>query len=370
MKSHSGDESSLSYLPQLDGLRGLAVLMVLGSHWLPHAWQLSIPWGNWGVQLFFVLSGFLITRILLQAREVNPRRGSVLRAFYVRRILRIFPAYYVTLAVLVACDVSDARPAVGWYVLHASNLRICLTNSYDSWLAHFWSLAVEEQFYLLWPWAVVFLGRGGLVRVAAGMIVLAPLFRVLMKHAFPELEATVLMPSAADALGAGALLAVLQRSGSPNWYRELQCLGAWPVFVVLQAWAVFEGLNVAAESIRQTAMVVSFATLVELASRGVAGPIGWCLSLSMLRFLGKISYGIYLVHNVVPLAVRRAMTVITDDANAFDQLPVLLRLVLLSVATLAVSAASWFLLERPIMRLKSRIPYAKVSGPAGHPSES
>lgn len=153
---------------------------------------------------FFVLSGFLITRILLQSKESGASRGLVLRDFYARRVLRIFPAYFCTLAVLWVLEVGDIDRTIGWHALYLSNVYLCVHKKLGSLWAHFWTLSVEEQFYLLWPLVVVAASRKMLARIAVGAIVFAPLFRAAMRTGFPQLESTMLMPSCVDALGAGS----------------------------------------------------------------------------------------------------------------------------------------------------------------------
>src|SRR5262245_34719431 len=139
-------------LPQLDGLRALAVLGVLVCHSTDSEWA---HLGPFGVRLFFVISGFLITRILLEQRGAPV--GSVLRAFYWRRLGRIAPLYYVALIVYWSFGVPGARELWPWLVTYTSNMVDPATPL--GFVGHFWSLAVEEQFYLVWPPLVLLLSR-------------------------------------------------------------------------------------------------------------------------------------------------------------------------------------------------------------------
>ena len=136
--------SADSHAPHLDGLRAVAVLAVAWSHWAPRH-QFGIPFGT-GVHLFFVLSGYLITRILLRIRTADSRAAG-LRAFYIRRALRIFPAYYLWVAFAVATLPSVAA-TWPWHVGYLSNLLIYRQHEWAGPVSHWWSLAVEEQFYL------------------------------------------------------------------------------------------------------------------------------------------------------------------------------------------------------------------------------
>ena len=209
------------YMKQLDGLRGLAVFAVVLSHFPPHPLvERLLPWGILGVQLFFVLSGFLITGILLRSKDIVARgaatHGSVWRSFYVRRMLRIFPLYYATLLILFALNLCDVRPVIGYQLSYLINFHIASTGLKVGSTTHFWSLAVEEQFYLCWPLAVYFLNRKALLRLLSAVIVLAPIVRFAILSTFADTElarriAYVLTPARADGLAFGALVAILLR---------------------------------------------------------------------------------------------------------------------------------------------------------------
>ena len=137
------------HMPQLDGLRTLAVAAVIWSHWVP-PYQFGFEWGVMGVNLFFVLSGFLITGILLDSRAGAVRPGDrwfAIRQFYTRRVLRIFPLFYMTLALLVLVNVRPVRQTFLWHVCYLSNVYFFRQGAWIGQISHFWSLAVEEQFY-------------------------------------------------------------------------------------------------------------------------------------------------------------------------------------------------------------------------------
>src|SRR5262245_45608829 len=150
----SGAPDSPAHMPQLDSLRALAFFGVAVSHWLMAEFPLATLGGT-GVQLFFVLSGFLITGILLdyrRAQESNTRlsAGSVLRTFYARRFLRIFPLFYGVIAVAVVLNTGPIRELWPWHALYASNFLYAANHpTAGDPFTHFWSLAVEEQFYFV-----------------------------------------------------------------------------------------------------------------------------------------------------------------------------------------------------------------------------
>jgi peptidoglycan/LPS O-acetylase OafA/YrhL len=204
-----------SRVPSLDGLRALSIMLVLLSHaqgtrgfLVRSAFQYWGDLGHLGVRVFFVISGFLITGLLL--REVETTGSISLKGFYLRRFFRIFPAYYAYIAVIALCAY--------WHrvVLSKDDLLYALTytmnyHSARSWLVgHAWSLSVEEQFYLLWPAVVAFGRRRGALRVAAVAVLLAPILKMSTYYFLPSWRPTMgeSFQTVADTLAVGCLLAI------------------------------------------------------------------------------------------------------------------------------------------------------------------
>ena len=211
MKSPSEE----SRWPQLDALRAFAVIAVMLAHFSPTIQVVTPELGFAGVRLFFVLSGFLITGILLRCRDRvasgKSAPGFQLRQFYLRRALRILPAFYATLFVAAALNMGSTRPTFWWHFFYASNFLLAWRGTWLDLVTHFWSLAVEEQFYLVWPWLVLFVSPRRLPLLIIIGCVLGPLTRLTSLWLAPGnlIAATVLTPSCFDQLGAGALLAWL-----------------------------------------------------------------------------------------------------------------------------------------------------------------
>jgi peptidoglycan/LPS O-acetylase OafA/YrhL len=349
--------AAVGRLSQLDGLRGLAILGVLANHFLPFPGSYHCGW--LGVNLFFVLSGFLITRILLEQRQMVEVGGSVLRSlgiFYARRALRIFPLYYFTLAVLWTCDFQQSRDNAWWLATYTYNIRTAVfgfSQTYD----HFWSLCVEEQFYLVWPGLVLTLSPRFLGKFLGATFLLAPAWRVgcmfLGTHTrFPLYAATF---ACLDCLAAGALLAHFE--GRPI---------AWPRFLggcravglgLMAVWLLVSMLarprtwhQVPVEWVfGNTAMAVFFAWVVGRAAEGCHGDWGALLRMRWLSYLGTISYSVYVLHNFAPLVwtslVPRPWKIEVPAPYAHLALSIL------------AGALTWHLVERPIQRLKRLIPY-------------
>lgn len=359
----------LRYMPQLDALRAVAVGLVLLYHFWRPARQ-SLHFGGIGVRVFFVLSGFLITGILLHARrQVDAGAWSTraaLRRFYVRRILRIFPLYYLGLTIAWFGKVSDAREGMSWHVAYLSNLYFFLENAahpgrWGGHVAHFWSLAVEEQFYILWPWAVLFAGWRWLPRIVLAMIAAGPLFRAVVLVATGNDLAPILTPGCLDSLGLGAYLALtaapelrdhpqIHRIGTP-----VVAAGAL-LFVAHQALGGVPAAGVFRIAAFDLGVALVAVWLTGRASEGIGGPAGAVLDFPPLRYLGAISYGIYLYHLMLPELFTRAARRLGQPellAPLGDQtVPYFL---FYSAATVAVAAVSWRWFEGPINRLKDRV---------------
>jgi len=347
-----------THCPQLDGLRAVAVAAVAWSHW-ERAYQGGIPFGA-GVHLFFVLSGFLITGILLDIRAL-PDRAAAMRAFYIRRALRILPAFYLTLALAWVADVPWLRGSLPWHALYLSNVWIVKIGEWPGAISHLWSLAVEEQFYLVWPWLVVFAPRRWLTPAIAACVLAAPVFRWWMADlGYRESMLAVLTPGCLDSLGMGALLAVsglasrtafsaANESDAPNTLAPA-ALVACLVWVLLWRVDAASGASLALVAVKQTVQAFVFAWIVMRAAIGFRGRTGGVLSSAPIVYVGKISYGIYLAHGFVG-------DILATFGVASASLPEPLRFAVLSGVTVGVAAISWRLVESPINGLKRRVPY-------------
>ena len=353
------------HIPQLDGLRGLAVLLVLISHSgyleaLPHARMLKH--GRFGVDLFFVLSGFLITGILVDSKSSE----HYFRNFYARRALRIWPLYYLILfvaliAVPLFAPAMRATAARNWpaFVFYVQNIAFIQSdNNYPFALGATWSLAVEEQFYLTWPVLVFLLRKRTLAVVSASLVVVSLSLRLVgYFHGAPIGFIHFFTLSRLDAIALGSLAAI--------WLRSPNCtLVRWRILAYQ-----FLGLGVAGMVLARILMpkngsVVGY-TFMAFAFTGLLGLslicnpqsslLGRCLSARWLRYIGRISYGLYLLHGPIFLVWLHFM-----DSRGFLPYNEVVRNSLAFTgqflsATLAASI-SWWLFEEPILRLKERFP--------------
>lgn len=370
-------------LTSLDGWRGVAILLVFVRHYFLTT-QVHQPWiraamgvasAGWiGVDLFFVLSGFLITGILLDTRG----HKSYFRNFYARRTLRIFPLYYGVLLLALALTPFlhlQWRPADVTHFLYVGNIAVQFDPSLmgiKPWinLDALWSLAVEEQFYMLWPLAVLWIADRRPLRWIAGLMGIALLLRVGMLvllpvgHAF-EWNYKVL-PMRADGLLCGAAAAILFRSGSAQHGADRLRLPSWFAGAGIAAIIVcdhrLEFHSVLSSILVFPCLGILFARLllVALHARTWAYRIG---STGWLRFFGRYSYGMYIFHRLLnSVGLMRWLQERTGSMLLGGVLYVILMLALATVA----AVLSYELFERHFLKLKRRFSYsAEIAAPAG-----
>jgi peptidoglycan/LPS O-acetylase OafA/YrhL len=362
------EPSTRAHLPAVDGLRGFAILFVLLFHMrtdfpvAPSIFKL----GWTGVELFFVLSGFLITRILLDARD----RPRYFRDFYVRRTLRIFPIYYVFLLFVVVFSrvlhgSSGRLEDLPWYMTYLQSIPMMQKEFKDGlpWSAHTWTLAIEEQFYWFWP-VLVYLVRGRALPYVLGLVCASALVAriVLTSLSSNPYCMQAILPVQVDSLSAGALLAYAVHTGvAPRTLRRiaLACVligGSVCVFLIVKS----GGVSAYGNPRLWTKMPHNIPFLTGLAAL-FCGALGLALHgprryIELLRFrplvrVGKISYGLYLYH----LPLLELMRWLGKKAAAatgadFGWVFVVLEL----AAFFLVAELSWRFIESPILRLKDR----------------
>jgi len=376
--------------PELDGLRGVAILLVLVNNLYDGPSNGGLEYvlyhlakSGWvGVDLFFVLSGFLITGILSDTRN----SGRYFRNFYARRILRIFPLYYgflivwsLFLALSPAFTLAQARgwqATQWWYWLYAANFHLAFTpGAAPGEPTVFWSLAVEEQFYLLWPIVVATVDRRRLAAVSLALIATAFLLRVAWHAmgpagAYPE-ALYFITPARMDALATGSLLAILWREpASRPWLTRTAGPLATCTTAVLLSWLVWDhGLRKEAPVV-QTAgytliAVTAGAWLLLSISSEASRPWRRILAHPALRFFGWYSYGIYVWHELVYHLSRNVAWIAHPPRWLGSRVPASMGVwIVLTMITTALAVLSWHGYERHFLRLKSIFAYHRpVSRP-------
>ena len=354
-------------IPELDGLRGIAIALVLMRHYIHHPGLLLLgpQWGWMGVNLFFVLSGFLITSILL--RLTNQPGG--LKAFYARRSLRVFPLYFLALLVYFVASASVGTPQPAKTVLLyvtflqaflpplVTHLRII---PHPGWVimgfAVLWSLSVEEYFYILWAPLVTFTRarRTPLLVILALILFLTPWIRFFYPDPRGGQE---LFIAQMDSLAVGCLVGILWQDHGHRWRVSLQRHAGWlygcvAALLAFAIWIDFATgitkLSILNQRIFNATdytvlwMAWSLWLVVILAVTGTSGTMPRLLRSPLLRWLGRISYCLYVVHYPIYMALRNYM-------------PHSIALIAALAASLGVSTLSWRYFEGPIARWKQHV---------------
>jgi peptidoglycan/LPS O-acetylase OafA/YrhL len=376
------------HIPALDGVRGLAIILVLFVHFVSDSaprgtlelWLTKLAkYGAWGVDLFFVLSAFLITGILCDAKS----KPHYFRNFYVRRTLRIFPLYYGVLVALFLiwpllpvrypAGLSESFRQQAWLWPYASNIYVSLQGSWDvlPYVSHFWSLAVEEHFYLAWPLVVFVCTQRTLVRVCVGAAIASLCLRSALSFAgSSDVALVALTPCRLDALSVGALLAVGTRTLGLKRLGSL-ALPALLGFSLLVVGATFWNATVGAWPevvlpLRGTLVALAFGAL--LISSVVApdnSTLGRVFSSRPMRFFGKYSYGIYVFHFMVATGMKAYAVEASLGAALGSPLAGMAAQALLGVGgSVLLAVASYELFEKHFLRLKTRLAPSEGELPA------
>jgi peptidoglycan/LPS O-acetylase OafA/YrhL len=336
-------------IPALDGVRAVAVFLVI----LYHFGFSRVPGGH-GVMLFFVLSGFLITWLLLKE---NDKTGTIsLKGFYWRRVLRIFPAFYVFWFLMVAYLLArgkDVPWAHAWSsFFYLSNYYAALNHHPENLFSHTWSLAIEEQFYLLWPAAFIFLRRDlrRLTGFLVALIALVWVYRAVLVYGFGVNISYIYsaFDTRLDHLMVGCLLAVLlKREALPRVWSAVTTNAAAPlVTIALLAASVYAGQESLAPRYRDVfgyaveplLMAVFIVQMVKLSASGAWSWTEW----GWVKYLGRISYPLYLYQQFT----------IYPTSKALAFLPWPLQLAGVIAATVIAASLSYFLVERYFLKLK------------------
>lgn len=341
-------------MPSLDGIRAISILMVCyghlsGTRYFPVS---IVAYGRWcgdvahlGVLVFFVISGFLITSLLMSERETT---GAIsLKRFYLRRIVRIFPAFYAFILVMAIAALSGAAHLTGRDFAYALTYTVNFEPDRSMQMGHLWSLSIEEQFYLLWPLTLLALrGRRALI-VAVAAIFTGPLVRLAIRewifHVDPHLPGGMLtiFPAMFDYLAVGCALALLRPwLLTRTWYLRLTA-SPWLALAIPLVWLINRmGSHPVAILLGSPVLNVCIALLIESSTRHAGSLAGRFLNWKPVVFLGVLSYSLYLWQ--MPFLDHRSSTWM----NAFPQ-----NLLFVFLAALA----SYFLIERPFVRLRRRL---------------
>ena len=369
-------------IPELDGLRGLAILLVIICHYIAGASHppfgfvadhlitiLDLGWS--GVDLFFVLSGFLIGGILLSSRN-SP---TYFRTFYLRRVHRILPVYYswilLYLVFVGICVYSSLRPVimtppgtalasqdlavVPKYLLFLQNILYSPRPFEWQWFVVTWSLAVEEQFYLLAPPLIRWVSRRILLVILCFTLIAAPVLRYVSFVSFPQLDhfAQFAMPCRADSLALGILAAIAWQSNTVRSYLQrnpgfLQRTSVYlGVCVVGLLWWLVRPTNVVTVTAGYSFLAFFYVSLLLLVISQTDSFPARCMRISLLRRLGGISYCVYIIHETINELGHRFLLHQEPDLSHWQGVLITCSAFVLS---LTIASLSWRFFEKPLIR--------------------
>lgn len=332
------EENCIRYIPELDGLRAFAIGLVLLVHAnfgfsspLLETWR---TWGWLGVDLFFVISGYLITSILVASKE----QPNYYRNFYARRGLRIWPLYYLLLFYVFVLSphmgpwfdqhIDFATYKWQYYVFYVQNLILNHLGSFC--LVITWSLCVEEQFYMVWPFFVRLFSRRVLIGILVAVVLAGTPFRMLLHHLGTSMGFFFTF-ARLDPIAVGALVAL-----RPKWFKYTWVAAPWAYWLLHNREFEFVYL----------ALALTFGSIVSYAVTHQNG----FLASSPLRYIGRISYGIYIWHPLV-FSLYWATPLYRIPAH-FGYTKGIYHLVMQCALTIPVAALSWKYIEQPILKLK------------------
>jgi peptidoglycan/LPS O-acetylase OafA/YrhL len=356
--------SILQYNRQIDGLRCVAVLGVLVHHFIrfDNVYLNRFPFGQ-GVNLFFVISGYLITKILLLNKyRVDKGERSivkVLKSFYFRRTLRIFPIYYLTIFYLLAIDFQNTKDVFVWLVSYTTNFYISIdSHPYIGSFNHLWSLAVEEQFYLLWPMMILLIPQKYIEKSIVAIIFLSLGFKIYyFAHFGYSTAINALTISCADSLGFGALIAYwsLNRPkliSKINRFRFSVPVSFLPFvfFIIYPAPYV----NVILTGNNFLFSFFAFFVVLRASEMKFSSLTKFLLENRLAVHIGIISYGIYLYHFFMP----DFYNILIEWFPQTFQLESSFRTIFLFISAIAFAELSWIVVERPLMKFKDRYKYS------------
>jgi peptidoglycan/LPS O-acetylase OafA/YrhL len=352
-------KKSITYYPQLDTVRTFAVVLVMFAHYLSRVGFHEIPYLWLGVDIFFVLSGFLITGILINKKPVKGNsRMTEIKNFFVRRVLRLFPAYYLMIIFFWAAFKyanlyiwnNDFNPFFFFYI---PNWYFYLHPTVGNGsFNHIWSLGVEEQFYLVWPWIILFLPLKWLKYTFACIIALS----IVLRYSFAGIPKFSMLPFANfHTLGAGALLAyyfyIEPRNPIFKWmdkHREKLFI----ILSILLVAVLYFKIPFVTGILADVLVPAGAALLVLCSVRGWSFPGRIIAGNKAVQYIGRISYGIYLYHMPVPDTIKAIASHFGVNIN-YALHPYLWLITFFGI-TFIIAYFSYRFIEMPFLKLKSR----------------
>jgi peptidoglycan/LPS O-acetylase OafA/YrhL len=351
----------MNYIKPLDSLRAIAVFLVIIWHWLEGSWINTLPNGPIGVIIFFVLSGFLITRILLEGRNKSEQFGAskmvFFKNFYIRRSLRIFPIYYMLVGAIFIYTFlqHEGVSKFLYFFTYTSNYYFMKVQHWDKELSHLWTLAVEEQFYLIWPLVILTIPKRYLLPCIILFIAIGIATQCIVGDAGFGMYATY---TCFDSLGMGALLAwvTVYKPEYQKKFCTITGIIAIPLLLLVAFEILYLQYYIFPFRIKASFIglfIVSYIVYTSYYRIKLPFIINQILNNSILASIGKISYGLYIYHILVSHLYKfKFLSFFYGNLPSFLKNQMRYTFTINFLILLIVSYLSWQLIEKPILRLK------------------
>lgn len=366
----------MKYIKGLDTLRAFAVILVIHQHWGPFVsksipfsaliLQKIIPTGEFAVNLFFVLSGFLISNILLKSKEElgNGSKFKILKNFAIRRALRIFPIYFLCLFFLFFENDVDVRRYFFYFATYTSNFLVFHLSAWNSF-SHTWTLAVEEQFYLIWPFVIVFTPKKFLLPAMFLFILIGTIGSIITENVYGHF-APILTFNCFNAFAIGALYSyvLIEKNQIGTKIRKTLIIllpFALAFYILFQA-----GFNIV--PIRLSQAIISVNLIIYITEKRYGKIAGFFINNKLLNSLGKISYGVYLYHYNIRTYYTMALKFLEKDFHSSEKTNNVLNQpyvveVMEFIVLILFSYLSYYCIEVQILKLKKYYQYNYMKEP-------
>jgi peptidoglycan/LPS O-acetylase OafA/YrhL len=354
------------FYDSLEGFRGISVLLVLISHFLiiSHFPKfIFLNFGFLGVNFFFVLSGFLITEILMNEIEKDGNTRKIIKNFYLKRTIRIFPIYYLSIIGLSIFNIQGLRELLPWTLTYSTNIGSVWFGKGAGIIGHFWSLCVEEQFYLFWPLLLIIFRKKHLYLFIAIIIVSVSAKFIYLVFNGPNIRGFIhdSTPAALDALSFGALLAYL-KNNKPDILNKVLKHGYIPVSLIFFFWIMLYSYHEFSFFYCVFGRFIASIIAFYLVGWGALNTNNLFIKITKthaLRYFGKISYGIYVYHLIIFGLLAPYYSKLWDGIKG--KLGVLgyqnwfFSFIFFSALSIIVATVSYYFIERPLLKLKKKI---------------
>jgi peptidoglycan/LPS O-acetylase OafA/YrhL len=338
------------------------MIAIAWDHWCPHNWPRLFPFEIF-LFFFLVLTGYLITGSLIRERDRSEARGgpwkfNALKSYQLRRGLRILAPYYAAIALAWIVRAPDMiGSGLGWYVVHLSNIHMAMLGYWPSGTNHFWSLAMQQQFYLVWPFVIWFLPRRWMVLTIVLFSAIGPIARSFQDFQTPWFAwPQVLTWSCFDYFGIGALLALAVHRGMSLESPGLRIISwiALGIYLTIFGGNALGCATYGFRAFQQMFLSIALCGVIAAATTGFSGGIGKFLEHPILQRIGQVSYGIYLFHNLAPLVTGKLMWFLWNG-HFETGFGALFRIAIYAAVTWGLALASWRWIEEPLQNVRAKL---------------